>query len=138
MEQVVCSTHFGLLRFCSDPSGGTIVSYNTQPLKGAANSLAIKIAPNGDVKRLETPDPVELTKTPIWKIKRTTRADSTCSVLRTLEDTPFYSRSLVQSTVNGKSFTGFHESMALDRFKKRWVQLLLPFRMPRRTSKYPS
>tara|TARA_B100000902_G_scaffold83363_1_gene87961 strand:+ start:675 stop:1673 length:999 start_codon:yes stop_codon:yes gene_type:complete len=121
-----------------DPSGGTIVSYNTQPLKGTTHSLAIKIAPNGDVKRLETPDPVELTKTPIWKIKRTTRADSTCSVLRTLEDTPFYSRSLVQSTINGKSFTGFHESMALDRFKKRWVQLLLPFRMPRRASKYPS
>ena len=119
-----------------DPSGGTIVTYNTQPLKGTSNSLAIRVAPNGDVERLEKPDYVELPKTPIWRIKRSTRTNSTCSVLRTLEDTPFYSRSLVQSTVNGRSLTGFHESMALDRFKKRWVQLLLPFRMPRRSSKY--
>ena len=121
-----------------DPSGGTIVTYNTQPLKHAANSLAIKIASNGDVEKLGKTDFIELPETPIWKIKRSTRADSTCNILRTLEDTPFYSRSLVQSTVNGRSLTGFHESMALDRFKKRWVQLLLPFRMPRRPSKYSS
>ena len=53
------------------------MSYNTQPLKGTTNSLAIKIAPNGDVKRLETPGPVELPKTAIWGVKRSTRADST-------------------------------------------------------------
>ncbi|HBM14153.1 MAG TPA: carotenoid 1,2-hydratase, partial [Rhodospirillaceae bacterium] len=28
--------------------------------------------------------------------------------------------------------TGVHESLNLDRFNKRWVQVLLPFRMPRR------
>ena len=42
------------------------MSYNTQPLKGTTNSLALKIAPNGDVERLETPGPVELPKTAIW------------------------------------------------------------------------
>jgi carotenoid 1,2-hydratase len=28
--------------------------------------------------------------------------------------------------------TAVHESLSLDRFRSRWVQYLLPYRMPRR------
>jgi len=31
----------------------------------------------------------------------------------------------------GESVTAMHESLSLDRFRARWVQMLLPFRMPR-------
>lgn len=47
----------------------------------------------------------------------------------TLESGPFYVRSLLQHR-DGSALV--HESLSLDRFDRRWVQSLLPFRMPRR------
>ena len=52
--------------------------------------------------------------------------------LRSLEDGPFYARSLIESTLLGERVHGVHESLSLDRFAAPWVQALLPFRMPRR------
>ena len=53
-------------------------------------------------------------------------------VTRTLEDAPFYARSLVASQVLGKPAIAVHESLSLTRFRAAWVRMLLPFRMPRR------
>jgi carotenoid 1,2-hydratase len=50
-----------------------------------------------------------------------------------LEDTPFYSRSLIKAEMFGCSVTAIHESLVLDRFTAPWVQAMLPFRMPRRS-----
>jgi carotenoid 1,2-hydratase len=52
-------------------------------------------------------------------------------VTRTLEDTPFYARSLVRKRLLGSNALAVHESLDLDRFRQPWVQCLLPFRMPR-------
>jgi carotenoid 1,2-hydratase len=52
-------------------------------------------------------------------------------IVRTLEDAPFYSRSLLDTRLLGSSAPAIHESLDLDRFRARWVQCLLPFRMPR-------
>jgi carotenoid 1,2-hydratase len=52
-------------------------------------------------------------------------------VVETLEDTPFYARSLVETRLAGETATCVHESLSLDRFDSRIVQLMLPFRMPR-------
>jgi carotenoid 1,2-hydratase len=49
-----------------------------------------------------------------------------------LEDAPFYSRSLLATHLAGSPGPAIHESLDLDRFRSRWVQCLLPFRMPRR------
>jgi carotenoid 1,2-hydratase len=56
---------------------------------------------------------------------------SSPELLRTLEDTPFYSRSLVRASYLGDSAVGTHETLSLGRFASRWVQFLLPFRMRR-------
>jgi carotenoid 1,2-hydratase len=48
--------------------------------------------------------------------------------LTTLEDTPFYTRSQIHTAAGHF----MHESLDLTRFCQPWVQLLLPFRMPRR------
>jgi carotenoid 1,2-hydratase len=65
-------------------------------------------------------------------VARATRADpgNPVRVARTLEDTPFYSRSLLEGGDDGAQW--IHESVDLDRFRSRWVQALLPFKMPRR------
>ena len=55
-------------------------------------------------------------------------------LLRTLEDTPFYARSLVRASYLGDSAVGTHETLSLGRFTSRWVQRLLPFRMRRAPS----
>ena len=58
--------------------------------------------------------------------------DTAARVLRTLEDTPFYSRSMIVSGNDINHGSAIHESVDLDRFASRWVQTLLPFKMPRR------
>jgi carotenoid 1,2-hydratase len=51
---------------------------------------------------------------------------------RTLEDAPFYSRSLIDCQLFGTPALAFHESLSLERFNSGIVRLMLPFRMPRR------
>ena len=57
--------------------------------------------------------------------------DGRARVLATYEDTPFYARSLLASTLCGEPVRAMHESLSLDRFRNPLVQLMLPFRMPR-------
>lgn len=50
-------------------------------------------------------------------------------LVRTLEDGPFYARSVVATKLDGRSAFGMHETVSLDRFRSAWVRLLVPFRM---------
>ncbi len=52
-------------------------------------------------------------------------------VVRTLEDTPFYARSLVATSFFGQPVIGTHEALSLGRFRSRAVQIMLPYRMRR-------
>ena len=52
-------------------------------------------------------------------------------VIRTLEDAPFYARSVVSAQLCGEPVMMMHESLSLDRFRQPVVQAMLPFRMPR-------
>lgn len=95
-----------------------------------------------DAGKLETFDPpprVDLPKTRAWRIARATQCDpgSLPRADKTLEDTPFYARSLVTSQLLGQPVTAMHESLSLERFSQPWVRLLLPFRMPRRSGSSP-
>ena len=71
-----------------------------------------------------------------WRIARHVRAEPqegvAPRVLRTLEDTPFYARSLVQARLCGQSVQAMHETLDARRFASPVVQALLPWRMPRR------
>jgi carotenoid 1,2-hydratase len=57
------------------------------------------------------------------------------AVIETLESAPFYARSIIETTLDGQRLEAFHESVSLRRFEKRWVQMLLPVRLPRVVSK---
>lgn len=114
--------------------GSCAVLYNTLNRDGSDTALALRCPPGGVMTPLASPPAAALPTATIWRMGRSTRADagSEASVLRTLEDTPFYARSLLRTTLGGESVTAVHESLSLDRFRQRWVQTLLPFRMPRR------
>ncbi len=65
-----------------------------------------------------------------WGVRRNVCAPGS-AVVETLEDTPFYARSLIAAEILGAPVTMLHESVALDRFASPAVQAMLPFRMPR-------
>lgn len=69
----------------------------------------------------------------LWGLPRVVHAGAERDprLLRTLEDTPFYARSLVQASYLGERATGTHESLSLDRWRSRVVQFMLPYRMKR-------
>lgn len=66
-----------------------------------------------------------------FALPRTARVedDAPCRIVRTLEDGPFYARSVIETSIAGRPACGVHEVVSLDRFASRWVRFLLPFRM---------
>lgn len=114
-------------------SDGTAILYDTEPRHGAGAALALRIDARGEIEELEAPPRVPLPASRIWRIVRGTRCEPEyrARVAHTLEDTPFYVRSLVNTRLLGSDTTAMHESLCLDRFRSPWVQAMLPFRMPR-------
>jgi carotenoid 1,2-hydratase len=114
----------------ADLAAGTAVLYDINRRDGTAHSIAARFAPDGSVAPFAPPPAARLPTTG-WRIARRTRTSGHAGIVRTLEDTPFYARSLVESDILGERVRSMHESLSLDRFDSRWVQALLPFRMPR-------
>ena len=109
----------------------TAILYEVTPHNGAGVSLALRIGNAGGVTDFAPPQPVDLPGTR-WGVPRGTRADGGAArVKQSLEDTPFYSRSVLETQLLGQKATAMHESLSLDRFRAPWVQAMLPFRMPR-------
>ncbi len=112
--------------------GGTTVLYDVTARGATQRGLALRFSDSGLVETIEPP-PTALLPNTRWGVKRATRGDLGCDlrIIRTLEDAPFYSRTLLDASVLGVKAAAIHESLDLDRFRSRWVQCLLPFRMPR-------
>lgn len=115
----------------ADLSGGSTVIYDTIPRHGAARSLALRFTRDGEVSHEALLPRHDLPATG-WRIGRSMRADGPPRLQRTLENTPFYARSLIGARLFGEDVVAMHESLSLDRFRRPWVQAMLPFRMPRR------
>jgi carotenoid 1,2-hydratase len=94
--------------------------------------LALRIAKSGEVERIDAPPRHRLSATG-WRLPRTTRGDAgdPPQVRKTLEDAPFYARSLLSGRYGGEPAAIMHESLSLQRFRLPIVQAMLPFRMPR-------
>lgn len=111
---------------------GAVVAYDVTRRSGEKASLGVRV----DRRGVATPlgesawSPLPRTR---WRLERHTRSDREggAQLARTLEDTPFYARSLVESTLHGERVRAVHEVVDLDRFASSWVRFLLPFRMHR-------
>jgi len=64
-------------------------------------------------------------------LARTGRSAAPIEVLRTLEDGPFYVRSVVATSIDGRPAMGIHETVSLARFRAAWVRFLVQFRIRR-------
>jgi len=110
---------------------GTAVLYEASHRGGGDRLVSIRCDPGGTVEEMPPPPTVQLPATRWWRMPRVTRADGPAGVVKTLEDAPFYSRSVLSTRIGGESATAVHESLSLDRFARPAVQMLLPFRVPR-------
>lgn len=111
----------------------TAILYDVERRDGSELALSLAFDPSGGVRDLE-PLPAAALPSTRWRVKRATRADAghAPAVVRTLQDSPFYARSVLTSQIEGTPVTAVHESLSLDRFRAPLVQAMLPFRMPRR------
>jgi len=116
----------------ADLEDGAAVLYDVIRRRGEPLSVALRFDDAGNHEDFTPPSEVSLPSTG-WRIDRRTRSEDAgnTTILRTCEDTPFYARSVVASHLFGARRQSMHESLSLDRFRTRWVQTLLPFRMPR-------
>lgn len=109
---------------------GTIILYEALRRDGSRIDLAMTFDPQGRMQQFEPP-PLQTLKRTGWRVARSVRSEDTAGIVKTLEDAPFYARSIVSASLLGEPVTLMHESLSLDRFKMPIVQAMLPFRMPR-------
>jgi carotenoid 1,2-hydratase len=112
--------------------GRTAVVYDVRQKAGADRVLALRFARDGRVDAFPAPARQSLARTR-WRIGRSMRGDPDVPVRveQTLEDTPFYVRSVLRSALLGETVTSMHETLDVPRLASGAVQMLLPFRMPR-------
>lgn len=109
--------------------GGTTIVYDIQQRSEGPRRFAMRYDTPGGVTGF---DPGQATPLPLtrWRVPRFAPGAAP-SVVATLEDTPFYARSLVSASLLCHPVRAMHETLMLDRFTAPWVQAMLPFRMPR-------
>ena len=115
--------------------GSTAVVYDVQPKAGPERVIAARFLPDGRAEPFEAAPRRALPRS-AWRVARALRSDADAAaprILRTLEDTPFYARSLIDTTLCGERVTAMHESISLPRLDSAAVRMLLPWRMPRVT-----
>jgi carotenoid 1,2-hydratase len=108
---------------------GTAVLYDLERRDGPM-TVALRYKASGGVEDFVPPPSVELPKTG-WRVRRRIGLGAP-SVVETLEDTPFYARSILAGEILGQHATMVHESLDMKRFTMPVVQAMLTCRMPRR------
>lgn len=129
MEKDFDSWHWSSMR---RPDGSNIY-YDALQLNGKRNCIALSANDRNEVGTIAVPSSAGLQRSG-WGIERAAQHGNNSRVIKTLEDTPFYARSLLAVNGTSDSEVAVHESLSLERFRRGWVRTLLPFRMPRITS----
>ena len=114
--------------------GRTAVIYDVREKSAQEKILALTFNPNGTIDHFEPPPRQALPKT-IWGIRGHMRNQSSkgLEVVQVLENTPFYTRSVLNSELLGEKVLSFHETLSVPKLTLTSTQLMLPWRMPRIT-----
>ena len=110
---------------------GAAIIYDTVLRDGSTAAFALDIAGDGSVRETSVPGRLDMSTT-FWRMKRHMRAARPFQEVSQLEDSPFYTRTLLRVRTDEGRADAFHESLSLARFRNPVVQAMLPFRMPRR------
>ncbi len=112
--------------------GSTVALYDVQHKTGSRLQLAQHYSLSGECNPIPAPARSPLATTG-WGIARSTQSDGNVApaIVTTLENGPFYARSLLSTELQGERVLAMHESLSFTRFASPAVQAMLPFRMPR-------
>jgi len=109
----------------------TAVLYDTHRRDGTRQALALRVARDGSVEDAALPPEASLPRG-FWGVARPTRSENgRASLVRSLVDAPFYTRSEIRTRLLGQDAVAVHESLSLDRFAMLPVQIMLPLKVPR-------
>ncbi len=120
---------------------GTAITYDVERRDVAPPAqrqrLALLCRNDGGTEAFAAPTVMPLAPTR-WRIERHVGAEKSHvpMAVATLEDTPFYARSVVTTRLLGQPVKAIHETLSLERFRSPLVQAMLPFRMPRRVRRF--
>jgi carotenoid 1,2-hydratase len=115
--------------------GRAVCFYDATRMDGSSLALGVEVTPDGQVREI-TPPPTAPLKRTNWLLKRDTRADAgtTPRQVMPMLDAPFYSRSVVETAIEGERSLGVHEALDLTRFRQPWLKYMLAVRVPRRAA----
>ncbi|MFY8094797.1 MAG: carotenoid 1,2-hydratase [Niveispirillum sp.] len=114
--------------------GDTVILYDALLRQGSRRRLALRYdAQQGEAQALDLPDRQGLPPG-FWGVRAGIGCDMASSprLLDRLEDSPFYTRSRVETTLSGRRLEMMQETLDCRRLSHPLVRLMLPFRMPRR------
>ena len=117
--------------------GGATCFYDGVRADGSTLALGLDVAADGTCTQIVPPPMASLGRT-WWALPRTTRCDAGAQPRQTMAmlDAPFYSRSVVETRIDGEQVTGVHEALDLVRFRSPVIKAMLAVRVPRR-AKWP-
>ena len=115
---------------------GACLTYDVRTLTGATRRHAFCVDRNGSIERLTGLAECRLEPSR-WRLARSAHVDAgePVRVVRTLEDGPFYARALLRGSWRGESSLAVHETLAVQRLKRRWVKFCTSCRM--RQTRHP-
>ena len=124
-------------RGSAGPEGDTIILYDAVPQSGPPRRLALRYRGSAIPDILDIPERKDLPPG-FWGVRGGVACDGdrTPALAMRLEDSPFYTRALIKTTLGGQDLQMMHETLDCRRLSHPLVRLMLPFRMPRRT-RYP-
>jgi carotenoid 1,2-hydratase len=113
--------------------GGSTCFYDATRLDGSELSAGFHFTPEGQASEIPLPPQLEFQRS-LWAVRRETRGDLGCKPRQVMNmlDAPFYSRSMVETRLNGETTVGVHEALDLTRFRSPFLKPILAVRVPRR------
>ncbi|MEM8701202.1 MAG: carotenoid 1,2-hydratase [Pseudomonadota bacterium] len=110
----------------------TVVLYDAEMRSGGQRTLGLAFSAAGAAEPIDLPQRRALPRG-AWGVRGGIHCDASATPTRSrrLEDTPFYTRSLVETTLAGEPLKMVHETLDCRRLANPAVRMMLPFRMPR-------
>ncbi len=114
---------------------GASCFYDATRLDGSKLATAIRFGTDGSASLQTDPPPLTPMRRSLWAVRRETRADAGAPQPRQVKamlEAPFYSRSMVETRIDGETTVGVHEALDLHRFRSPLIKPMLAVRVPRR------
>ncbi len=114
-------------------TSGSTCFYDATLRDGSHLSLGATFDTHGNATEVAPPPKARLPRS-LWAVARETRADSGIRPrqVQNMLDAPFYSRSAVETCIDGETTVGVHEALDLRRFRSPLLKPMLACRVPRR------